>query len=476
MASRIAPPIAPRAKPPANCQQSEAPAHSRAVRGCNGLVLGGAYAISVRERTLLIAFVFLSTATMGFLQPFVPLYLQSAGLEKNQIGWVLGLGSGLGLLMQPVWGRISDHLDSRRPFIALGAVGAGIAYLSYRQVSSPLMFLLVTALGVNGTMYLNGVGGVLVGRLVSRAQGGAGYASYRVWGSVGYIVVTLSTGLLLNPQGTRLDRTSLDRLFSIGPWMFFAIAVLAAFLPDPKRAIPSSGPREKAPLPENLKWFLASYFLYVFALYGASNFLSLYMKSVGGTPIWITAMFAGGVVCEVLVMRVSGSISDRYGRRPLLALTYLLLPVRLALYVIAASPPGVVAVQILHGLNFGVMGAIAIALVNDLATDSTRGQAQARLAIIAGLASTVAPIAFGWISQVIGLKSMFLAASLVAVGAFLVFLLKVNETHPAGKSMAERLGNPWFTWLDNPPQVRSFGALIGGAADPQHPTKKNDHE
>ena len=414
-------------------------------------MLNGASPIPVKDRALLIAFVFLSISTMGFLQPFVPLYLQSAGLDKPQIGWVLGLGSGLGLLMQPLWGRLSDIVDSRRPFIALCALGTGAAYLSYRQASGPIAFLLVTAIGVNGTMYLNGVGGVLVGRLVSRAQGGAAYAGYRVWGSVGYIVDTLVTGLLLNPSGTKLDRATMDRAFSVGPWMFIIIAILAWFLPDPKQAVAKGESREKAPLPTNLKWFLGSYFLYVFALYGASNFLSLYMKSVGGTPIWITTMFAGGVVCEVLVMRVSGRISDNYGRRPLLALTYLLLPMRLALYVLAASPPGVVAVQILHGLNFGVMGAISIALVNDLATDATRGQAQARMAIIAGLASTVAPIIFGRVADITGLRSMFLVAAAVAVVAFLVFLFKVQETHPAGRSMAERLGNRRWSWLDTPP-------------------------
>ena len=386
-------------------------------------------AIPRRSQIALIAYLFLVTASFGFLQPFLPLYLEAAGLTRTQIGLVFGLSTGIALVMQLVWGRLSDLVGARRPFVVFGGLCAAAAYFSFPHVNGAVALLLLSALGQNGILYLNTVGGVLIGSMVQRHQGGAAYAGYRVWGSVGYVVVTIASGAILNGAGGNLGRPALNGLFTTVPLIFIAIAVLAFFVPDPRAERRPEGKTPRAPLPSNLVWFLACNFLYVIALYGATNFLPLYMVEVGGTPLWVTSMFAGGVVCEILVMRQSGRLSDRFGRRPLLAFTFLLLPVRLILYPLAWNPIGVLAVQLLHGLNFGIMGAISVVLINDLTTNDTRGQAQARLAAVSGMASAVGPIVLGILAQA-SLRLMFTVAAAVAALAAALFLLAVAETNP----------------------------------------------
>jgi MFS transporter, PPP family, 3-phenylpropionic acid transporter len=413
-------------------------------------------AIPKRSRLALIAYLFLVTASFGFLQPYLPLYYKAAGLSSLQIGLVFGAGTAVALLLQFVWGRLSDRLDSRRPFVVLAGVCSATAYLSFPHVSGVPALFALSALGQNGILYMNSVGGVLVGRMVDTRRGGAAYAGYRVWGSVGYVVVTLISGLLVNRAGTKIDRAQLDSLFSIVPFVFVAVIALAWFLPDPKNAPRKAAPLERPPLPANLKWFMLCTFLYIVSLYGTSNFLSIYMNSVGGSGLWVSAMFAGGVLCEIAVMTQSGRFSDRYGRRPLLALTFMLLPIRLALYIVAPNPLGVLLIQLLHGFNFGIMGAISVVLINDLSTNETRGQAQARLAAVSGLAGSVAPIILGLAAQA-SLHLMFGVASLIALGGAVVFLLKVEETHPECRPLAERgpksLG-PLLRLLDAPPGSR----------------------
>jgi hypothetical protein len=193
------------------------------------------------RRLALAACMFLITATFGFLQPFVPLYLEAAGLTRSQIGIVTGVGSGTALLIQPLLGRLSDRLDARRPLMVALALVAGLAYEAFRFApfgtgapfsAAVVVFTLLTALGVNGFTYLNVVGGVLVGRMVgtgaaSASSGAGAYARYRVWGSVGYILVALVTGWLVSRgAGPRsgLPRSELDAVFAWGPLLFFAIA------------------------------------------------------------------------------------------------------------------------------------------------------------------------------------------------------------------------------------------------------------
>jgi len=157
------------------------------------------------RRFALAACMFLITATFGFLQPFVPLYLEASGLTRSQIGIVTGVGTGTTLLIQPLLGRLSDRFDARRPLMIALALVAGVAYEAFRFApfgtgapfsAAVVVFTLLTALGANGFTYLNVVGGVLVGRMVgtATASGAGAYAKYRVWGSVGYILVALVTG------------------------------------------------------------------------------------------------------------------------------------------------------------------------------------------------------------------------------------------------------------------------------------------
>jgi MFS family permease len=189
-------------------------------------------------------------------------------------------------------------------------------------------------------------------------------------------------------------------------------------------------PAAKAKL-SNLDRFLVSYFLYTFALYGASSYLSLYMKSLGASPRWITATFAAGVVSEVLVMSRVGRWTDLYGRRPALAAAFLLMPVRLLFYIpAAAGPVWVLLVQTLHGLNFGIVGAVAVAFVNDHASERERGSLQARLAATAGLALATSPVACGWIAQRFSIAAMFGAMSLIGAVGAAFFLAYVGESHP----------------------------------------------
>ena len=384
----------------------------------------------------------LVTATNGFLQPFVPIYLLEAGLTKGQIGLVAGAGAAMALVIQPVIGKLSDRFDTRRPFVALMAVLAALAYMAFPYLHGAGAFLAAVALGANANMVMQGVGGVLVGRLAAEGKGGATYANYRVWGSVGYVVVAVITGIVLyRPGGLPHGRAPLDPVFHVGPVLFLAIAALAYWLPDPKRPPASDEEPARLRMHPNLRRFLAVDFLYIVSLYGATNFISIFMRSLGASALLLSCVFLPGVIAEVLIMRHSGAYSDRYGRRPILALSYLLLPFRLLLYAVAPGPVWVLGVQTLHGLNFGIVGAVSIAFVNDQADHRTRGALQAQLSLVTACAGAVGPALMGNVADVWGLRAMFVVAAVLAVAACAIFLLFVDESNGHAKGTGVK-------WLD----------------------------
>jgi len=391
---------------------------------------------------------------MGYIQPFVPLYQSACGLSKAQIGIVAGVGSGTMLLIQPLIGRLSDRIDARRPLMLVSTIIAGLSYFAFAHVHTFLAFLLLTIAGVNGIGYLNVAVGVLVGRIQGAPKlAGRAYAGYRVWGSIGYVVVALGTGLLLGHAGhTHLDRASLVPIFTYGPITYLLVAIASLMVPDRKKPMTphseTSGIEPEAKWPaaveersavdRNLQTFLIAFFLYSFAMGGVISYLGLFMKRLGETPLWISSTFAVGVISEVLVMVQIGRLSDRFGRRPALAVAFLALPVRLLLYIPATSALWIMAVHAMHGLNFGIMGAIAVVFVNDLAPAANRGVAQARLAAAQGLAASVAPMTGGFLADHIGMGWMFAVMAVVATAAAVLFLTQVHESHPTPESLEDR--------------------------------------
>lgn len=435
------------------------------------------------QRAALAASMFLSVAAFGFLEPFVPLFLDLSGLQRHQIGLVSGMGAGLAILIQPLLGRLSDRLDARRPVMSVLALLAGCAYMAYPRADGLVAFILLTALGVNGVMYLNTANAVVAGR-ISRREGdpagcGGTYARYRVWGSVGYVVVSLLAGTLLSRAlggHAEISREAVVPVFLYGPLLFLVAAAVVWLLPDPKKeeviapaSDPVAGGTEITPEQEqacarNMRRFLRAYFLYIFAYTGSAAYLSLYLKTLGATPLWITGVFATGVVCEVIVMCQVGRLSDRFGRRPLLAVAFAAMPVRLLLYALARGPLPVLLIQTIHGINFGIMVAVSVAFVSDLCAEEHRGAMQAKVAATSGIAAALGPAVGGCIAQRLGIPWNFVIMACVAAAGAGVFLWKVRESHPHPvrlyrfgpaclQPVLQVLCIPWG-WLSRHPRLR----------------------
>src|SRR5579862_4126570 len=183
------------------------------------------HSISRLGRLALSACIFLTIAANGFLQPFVPLFLYASALTKAQIGLVAGVASGSALLIQPLLGVLSDRLDARRPLMFAAGLLTCAAYMGYCRAITLPAFLILTILGANGFSYLNVACGVLAGRAAPNPSlAGRAYAGYRVWGSIGYIIISLTSGLYLAlhsaHSGQSMNRESLLAIFALGPLVF----------------------------------------------------------------------------------------------------------------------------------------------------------------------------------------------------------------------------------------------------------------
>lgn len=96
---------------------------------------------------------------------------------------------------------------------------------------------------------------------------------------------------------------------------------------------------------------------------------ALYAQEWGFAPITTTVVFAVYAVAALAAVLVTGSISDRYGRRPVLMVAALLILAGLGLFMAADSVAWLLAARILHGLGVGAVVVVASAALLDLRPD-----------------------------------------------------------------------------------------------------------
>ena len=394
--------------------------------------------ISWVQCLLLGAAMCLITSSFGLVQPYSAPYLRATGLSKWDINLISGLALLSGMVFQPLIGKLSDKIDARRPVMFLTGILAAGAYGLFPYANGAVQFFLLTMIGLNGFHYLNTVGGVLIGRIAGPTTGGAAYAKFRVFGSIGYVIVAKLSGWLL-PHHASLSRNDLTPIFVTLPLFCSAIVFISWWIPDPKKAIrhPSqptdniATTAKSTAMPSLIPMFLTAYAFYQGALYGVSANLPLYLtESLKATPNELGTFFAIGVVAEVCIMLLVGRYTDKYGRRPALIVAFCLLPLRLVGYSLAPNPMWATVVQSLHGLNFGIMGAISIAYINDCAEDHKRGTEQARLGVTACVSTALSQWLSGWLLEKFGFQIMFAFMGCVAAIGTVLMLVAVDESHP----------------------------------------------
>ncbi|MGH2977809.1 MAG: MFS transporter [Gaiellaceae bacterium] len=181
----------------------------------------------------------------------------------------------------------------------------------------------------------------------------------------------------------------------------------------------------------------------------ATPLYAVYAKQFGFSPVVLTAIFATYAIVLVPALVLFGRLSDRFGRRPVVAAGLATACVGLALFAAAQGTAWLFAARATQGLAVGMIsGAATAALVEYDPHESRR-----RAALYAGLAqaggSTLGPLVAGvlaeWAPDPLRLCYLVtLGATVVAVA----FVLRLPE-HREGES------EPWRPqWPRVPAEIR----------------------
>ena len=128
--------------------------------------------------------------------------------------------------------------------------------------------------------------------------------------------------------------------------------------------------------------------------------VALYVKHVQGNDQQVAAVVLVAQAVMIPVALLTGWLCDRWGRKPVFAVGFVVLPLRIFLYSLTTNPGVLVALQALDGIGAGVYGVAVVAMCADL----TRGKG--RFNALSGLIATalsvggvIGPLGSGFLVQ-----------------------------------------------------------------------------
>lgn len=359
----------------------------------------------------------------AFLPPFIPIFLEIWALNKTQAG-LLTAFSQIPSLSQPFIGYLADRRNLRWVVILAPAVTAvTMSLLGIAPGFAWIAFLLVVMGFSSASMH--SVGPVICGHL-SGKQLGRGMSFWMTAGELGRALGPLAV-------------VSAIQLFGLKgtPWlMVFGLATSVA-LYFRLRKLPGDGHILAEPVPFKPALRSMSKFMLIllcanicglFLTTGVSTFLPTYLTEKGAS-LWLAG--ASLTILElagVAGVLVSGPLSDRLGRKPVLFSSFLLTPAFLFLFVHASSWMRIPLLMLL-GFSSLAMTPVLMAWVQESFPQYRSLANGMYMAINFVLRSGIA-IVLGWMGDTIGLQTTYVIASgVMLVGLPFILLLPEPARH-----------------------------------------------
>ncbi len=312
-------------------------------------------------------------AALAFLLPFINLFYRRHHLTGTEIGLMGTIGAVSALVAAPIWGRWSDATHHPRRLLQWAMAGSSLCVLLLGQQTVFGWMALFVALN----MVMDSAVDPLSDNLAVALTRGQSYGSIRLWGSLGWAVLTLTAGWLI-------ERAGLAVIFA-GYVVFVVIAALAlSRVPFPIDQ-PYSGDRTRlrqvlADLMHNramIGLLVALIFLNL-SLVALQTFEPIYLDELGARETVIGLAYTIAALIEPVAMLWADRVIGTRGAGSLLRLGLLMTVARATLVLFFPVVPVIVGLHLLEGIGFALR---QVAIVVFVSANAPSGQSATALAL-----------------------------------------------------------------------------------------------
>ena len=385
----------------------------------------------------------LNSLSTGTVSPFLGAYAVKLGASSSEMGWFQSSTNLSNNVMQVFWGRLSDRLKRRIPFIILGSLivsGLWIPIIFITSASQLIILLAIQALlGSMATPAWT----ALIGDLVPSLKLGRINAAINLWASIGSLIATMASGIIMMAIGATLEE------------MFFIPLTVAAICGIASSIIMLRIKEKKTSL--NLRQNITSdiynmltiarktpdfvKYCYVEGIFQFFMSIAWPLLSITQIRVLNASMFEIALLTVVQALFTiifqgwAGRLADRTGRKPLIVLyRFSLLTVPIA-YAFAPNMNTLITIGVFWGITTALGQASMTAYLLDIAPQEYRGSFAATYNLVVGVTTFFGSLIGGYLSDyTIGIFGLVLGLQIVYVLSLIgrtigaVFYLKLKET------------------------------------------------
>jgi MFS family permease len=335
---------------------------------------------------------FFADVSTELLYPVLPVFLtQTLNASGSVVGLVEGVAEATQNIAQGLSGWISDTLRRRKSIALVGYIVAATA--------KPLIGLSIAWPGVLGARFMDRFGtGVrsaprdaLVAASVQEANRGRAFGLEGLGDNLGAFVGPLAGVFLLVTLHVQLRV-----IFYMATIPGLLAVCMIALVRERHVAVTA-----KSTLNVNIRRLPARYWKYVLAMavFGLGNssnsFLILQTRDIGVSLPSTIVIYAGFNLVAAITSYPAGSLSDRFGRRNLVALSFIIFSLTYLGFGLTRNVGAVAVCFLLYGVYQGIARSVGKALATDLVPSALRASGLGWYSATTGLLGLLASVVAG---------------------------------------------------------------------------------
>ncbi len=362
---------------------------------------------------------FLNDLGAEMIYPIWPFFVTVVlNANMSALGMIDGLGDAMVALSQGGAGYLSDKLRKRKIFIWLGYLCGAMARVGYAFTTSWVMLVPFRALDRAGKIRA-APRDAMIADLSHHHNRGENFGILRMADNFGGVCGIIACILFFSILG-------LKKLFLISmiPSLIGVILIILTIKESPPNPNKVFRPIRFNEISTNLRLLFVLSAIFTLATFSYS-FLLIYAQKVGFKIYMIPVLYLGYNLVASFCSIPFGKFSDRYGRKILLLIAFLLWGLVCAIIIYRLSSWSVVIALFFYGLHKGAFETAQKAFVSELSPQIYRASCLGYFQMLIGLCALPASVIAGVLWDKVGTAApLFFSLSLTVVAAVLLFFVK----------------------------------------------------
>jgi PPP family 3-phenylpropionic acid transporter len=355
---------------------------------------------------------------IGINAPFFPLWLSSKGFTERYIAIILATSVLTKLLANPFFAGLGDKYGNRKiPMLYLSFISTIILFsLNIFNSLYLIAFMAITSWALFAPLM------PLTESLTTTAikKYNFDYGNTRLWGSVSFIIIAFFGGIIIEKYGLKY----VPILMTIGALFLFLSIIIMPTIPS----LPARKKFSTYALLKNRNFF--PFLLACGAIQSSHGiyygFSTIYWKSIGLSETVIGALWAEGVVFEIILLAYFYKFKNYTSPKIFIIIAGVMAIIRWTLMAYADTILFIALIQILHAFTFGLTHLAAINFISEVMPVRAQAKSQALYSAISMGAFLAVSISVSGDLYRIFYDKSFLFSSFLAFSGVIISLIFIK--------------------------------------------------